>query len=774
MIGQSLAGKRIFLTGGTGFVGTAFAERVLHNLPDTELVILIRPGRRATADDRMRREILNNNCFDSLKEELGKEGFQKHIASRISAVAGDVSKDGLGLDEDGLLILGSCDVAVHSAATVSFDAPLDSAIEVNLLGPSRVAETYRKALETAGRKGKMVSVSTAYVAGSRKGKAFEVSLKDSPLYPDLPWRQEVDAARRLKLEIDSQSRSPEKLKQFRDEAQAAYGAAGVALLAQETEKKRVDWVRKQMVKLGQARAQSLGWADAYAYSKALGEIALEENKGSLAVSVVRPSIIESALKLPYPGWIRGFRMAEPIIVSFARGLLGEFPGVPEGTVDVVPVDLVVSAILAACAIDPSNTMKFYHVASGSVNPLKYGQLVDLVTSFFGEHPVLDSKGQPIALPSWKFPGRGRVQGQLKRATRILSIAESVSAKLPIRSKQLEAAGDLTEKREIAERALGYVELYGAYVETEAIYQIDNLIQLRDLLDENDLAHFDFDPKQIEWETFVYDVHLPSVVEHSRIKTTYTKKTGPTKRERTLASLLAPSPSLVAFDLENTLLAANVVDSFSYLATSHLDRGDSTTLALGLLAEAPKLLALDRRDRTDFLRYFYRRYKGADRAQLEQYSWDLFDEYLLKKAFPKGIQRVREHRRVGHKTVLITGALDFIVAPFAPLFDKIIACEMVVDEGGRLTGEVLKAPPIGENRAAILLECAEEFGIEPANTIAYADSTSDLPMLEAAGQAVCVNGEARLLQIAKRRGWHTENWEKAKGGYPLHLPIGVKR
>ena len=198
------------------------------------------------------------------------------------------------------------------------------------------------------------------------------------------------------------------------------------------------------------------------------------------------------------------------------------------------------------------------------------------------------------------------------------------------------------------------------------------------------------------------------------------------------------------------------------------------MALGLLAEAPKLLALDRRDRTDFLRYFYRRYKGADRAQLEQYSWDLFDEYLLKKAFPKGIQRVREHRRAGHKTVLITGALDFIVAPFSPLFDKIVSCEMVVDENGRLTGEVLKAPPIGENRAAILLECAAEFGIDPSDTIAYADSTSDLPMLEAAGQAVCVNGEARLLQIAKRRGWHSENWEKARGGYPLHLPIGVKR
>ena len=68
---------------------------------------------------------------------------------------------------------------------------------------------------------------------------------------------------------------------------------------------------------------------------------------------VRPSIIESALSEPRPGWIRGFRMAEPIIISYARGLLREFPGVPEGIIDVIPVDMVVAAILAVAARDPA-------------------------------------------------------------------------------------------------------------------------------------------------------------------------------------------------------------------------------------------------------------------------------------------------------------------------------------------------------------------------------------------------------------------------------------
>ena len=124
---------------------------------------------------------------------------------------------------------------------------------------------------------------------------------------------------------------------------------------------------------------SLGWPDAYPFTKALGERALVEQwEGKVPITFVRPSIIESTLAEPRPGWIRGFRMAEPIIVSYARGLLAEFPGVPEGIVDVIPVDLVVAAILAVAAHGPEPGLpKVYQVASGVRNPLRYGRLVDL-------------------------------------------------------------------------------------------------------------------------------------------------------------------------------------------------------------------------------------------------------------------------------------------------------------------------------------------------------------------------------------------------------------
>src|SRR5206468_11649956 len=128
--------------------------------------------------------------------------------------------------------------------------------------------------------------------------------------------------------------------------------------------------------------------------KALGERALGETRGDIPVSIVRPAIIESALAEPVPGWIRGFRMAEPVIISYARGLLKEFPGVPEGTVDVIPVDLVVGAICAVAARGPmpDGSVDVTQSASGSINPLRYRRLVDLARAWFLENPLYDTKG----------------------------------------------------------------------------------------------------------------------------------------------------------------------------------------------------------------------------------------------------------------------------------------------------------------------------------------------------------------------------------------------
>ncbi|HXQ76016.1 MAG TPA: HAD-IB family phosphatase [Acidimicrobiales bacterium] len=788
-VAAGLAGSRILVTGATGFLGTAVVERLLRSVPDCEVVVLVRPGRRLSAAQRTAREIIRNDCFDRLRAEWGDD-FADRVQRRLVSVSGDVSQDGLGLDDEGRRVLASCDIVVHSAATVSFDAPLDTAVEVNLLGPSRVAAAIGTVAGTRtdtypGRaRTHLITVSTAYVAGTHQGQATETLFTEAvssgararthtTVTTDVDIAAEIESARRLRDDLESESRRPGPLARFTKAARGELGAAGTHVLAERAEKLRDDWVRKQLVDAGRARAQALGWPDAYAFTKALGERALVASHADTPITVVRPSIIESALAEPRPGWIRGFRMAEPIIISYARGLLKEFPGVPEGIVDVVPVDMVVAAIVAVAAAGPDPAgASVYQVASSVRNPLRYGELVDLVQSWFTEHPLYDADGQPIVVPEWSFPGRGRVQRQLRRATTAFAVAERLLAVLPVRGERADLAARFEDQHTRAERALGYVELYGAYTETEAHFRVDRLLALWERLAPAEREVFCFDPAVIRWPHYVHDVHLPSVVDHARVRSTPAKSTMVSRTERSQSAILSPERHLAAFDLENTLIASNVVESYAWLASRHLPAGERVTFTARLLREAPGLLALDRRDRGDFLRSFYRRYDGASAQMLRDDSWELFHQMLLTKSFPAGFARVRAHRALGHRTVLITGALDFVVEPLRPLFDEVVCASLGVDATGRFTGRLDSRPPTGEARALVLAQYAADSGLDLGQSVAYADSTSDLPLLECVGFPVAVNPEARLAAVARRRGWHVEHWDKAGGGggRPV-LPMG---
>ncbi|MFV0525449.1 MAG: HAD-IB family hydrolase [Acidimicrobiales bacterium] len=767
-IADKLDGRRIAITGSTGFLGTALVERLLRQVPGCELVLLVRPGRRSTPTERARREVFRNSAFRRMLDERGKDEFWAEVERRVTVVAGDVSSDGLGLDDAGRALFASCDLIVHSAATVSFDAPLDGAVEVNLLGATRIVETLQS-LDVAPH---LVAVSTCYVAGNRRGDAPEQLLTDSPFHIDVDWRSEVAAARRARSDFDAESRSADRLEGFQADARRELGAAGTPLLAAKTEQLRQRWVHNELVEAGRARAASLGWPDAYAYTKALGERALVESRGDVPVSIIRPSIIESAWAEPVPGWIKGFRMAEPIIISFAQGLLKEFPGVPEGVIDVIPVDLVVAAIVGVAAEGPAadGSVEVTQVASGTRNPLRYRQLVDLATAWFGEHPLYDRRGQPIAVPAWSYPGRGAVERHLDRLHRNLSRVDRTLKALPLRGKNALFNAELEERVEQLDRALGYVKIYGSYAECEALYGIDRLLALQDRLDPVDQEAFRCDPAVVDWNVYVSDVHLPSIVDHARVKTKPEASDPDARTKRLRGRVLAPERQLAAFDLENTVIASNVVFSYSWLATRRMNWRDRVRFTLETMAEGPELLALDRRDRTDFLRHFYRRYEGASVEEMARLGPELLADHILTKAYPAALRRVREHRRLGHRTLLITGALDIVVDPLGPLFDDVICAEMTVADG-RYTGELTSVPPTGEVRAQALRDYAEANGFDLAESVAYADSTSDLPLLDAVGFPVAVNPEVRLATLATKRGWLIEQWAKAAGGSDRLLPLG---
>jgi len=767
MISDQLNGKKIAVTGCTGFLGTALVERLMRCVPGSSIVLLIRPGKRSSTEQRAKREIFRNDVFNRMLEENGKEKFWEQVEQRVTVLDADVGKDGLGLTEFGKKELAACDVIIHSAATVSFDAALDLAVEVNLLGPTRVAET----LKQLGASPHLVAVSTCYVAGNRKGEANEELLSDTPFHIDVDWRQEVTAARRAKGDLDAKSRSVEQLRNFGEQAEYELGAAGKPLLSAKTEQLRQRWVHEELVEAGRARAVSLGWPDAYAYTKALGERALDESRGDLPVSIVRPSIIESAWSEPKPGWIKGFRMAEPLIISYAKGILKEFPGAPEGIIDVIPVDLVVAAIINVCARGPveDNKIDITQVASGSTNPLRYRQLIELVSGWFKENPLYDEEGEPIEVAEWSYSGRGALERQLERAQKNLKRADKALKMLPLRGKQAMINAQIDQKLEEVERAAGYVKIYGAYAECEALYGVHNLLEIHDSLSEEDQQSLGCDPKIVDWEHYVTQVHLPTVIEHARVKTKPEKTDIDARVKRLRKRVLDPNRQLAAFDLENTVIASNVVFNYAWIATKNMGPAGRLKFIAKTLAEGPSLLALDKRDRTDFLRHFYRRYEGASVEEMDALGPQLLAEHIMTNAYPAALRRVREHKQLGHRTLLITGALNIIVKPLEPLFDDVICAQMSVKDG-KYTGELIDVPPTGEVRAQALRDFADANNYDLSESVAYADSSSDLPLLGAVGFPVAINPEARLATMATKRGWLIEYWEKPKGSSNKFPPM----
>lgn len=756
MISEQLAGKRIAITGATGFLGTALVERLMRSVPGCEIVCIVRPQRRYTPIQRIHREVIKNDCFDRLREELGPK-FDAEVEKRVSAIAGDVSSDELGLDAEGLAVMKTCDVVIHSAATVSFESPIDMAVEVNLLGPFRVAQAIKKSDSLAH----LVAVSTAYVSGSRRGEAYEELITESWYTPDLEWKKEVAAGRRAAADAENDSRQIAQLEAFGKQAQRELGSAGTPLIAERTEKLRLDWVKQQLIDKGKARAQSLGYPDVYAFTKSLGERCLLEERGDIPVSFVRPSIIESALLEPKPGWIRGFRMAEPILLGVGKGILKSFPGLPEGVFDVIPVDKVVACIIAVAASKPDVAKPpVFQIASGTRQPLRYRDVVSLVTDYYREHPLYDTNGLPIPVKAdeWDYPTRGEAERQLRRAIWALDSAERVLQVLPLRGRPALISAKLEEQRSELARTQGYLEIYGAYTNSEALFRIDRTLELFESLDDDDKKQFHFDPIDIDWHHYLHDIHMPSVIEQGRVRTSPGKRVVVDKAANNRKAILNDQRQLAVFDFENTLMRFKVTEGYAWLATRHLTPFQQAKLAARKLPSAPWLYATDRKDRGDFLRQLYRWYGGAEASELQSDAHELFADLLVHRLYPEAIERVLAHKAAGHRTLLMTGHLDFIVEPLRPLFDDIVSAH-IVDEDGILSGELQDSPPVGEARALYLREYSKEHGVELANTVAYADAVSDLPMLAAVGYPVAVNPETKLAGIARRRGWHTELWER---------------
>ena len=773
MIAEALKGKTILVTGSTGFLGKSIVEKCLRSVPDVARINLaIRSSARRPAAERLEREVLSSPAFKRLKDELGEAAFVKLAHEKLGVIEIDLGRDGLGLSDGSRQQLRSCDIVIHSAAAVEFDNPADLSAQTNLLGAARLVE----ALKASGTRPHLVHISTAFVGGMLRGLVRE----EPPLDPGLNWRHEAAVMTSLRAPVEEESRRPEVLKRLRREARSRMGPAGTPAVARTTERLRDRWVKDRLIERGRTHANAMGFSDIYSFTKAMAEQAVVELHGDIPLSIVRPSIIESALAEPFAGWLEGFRMAEPLILAFGRGILRDFSGLPDSLLDIIPADFVVNTVLAAAANPPEDDKpRIYHAASGSRNPLRLRRVVDEAQNYFTAHPLRDRYGQAIGTSPWTFPTRSELETRARTALRFVEAAQWVVERLPLGASVAGVSDDLNAERDRLDRGVNLIQLYGVYTEVDCIFDTRNVTALWNKLPAAEQKAFPFDPALYDWTHYFQDVHFPTVVRMSRAETIARKgkqPSGSTAPKPETSSVRAAierrsgrSDVLAVFDVDGTLVETNVVEYFLYMRLRAQPLDEWPAFMSDMLRKGPRWLYLERRSRAEFQRSFYREYDGLDPEVMRQLGREALDAVTLRRIYPEGMRRIREHKRAGHRVLLLTGALDVVVEPLAELLDVEVDCAHLLVKDGRLTGDLQSPPPAGEARGALLKEYAERNGIALAESFAYADSLSDLPMLEMVGTPVAVNPDARLSQMAGQRGWRVERWRMAPGNWRLPMP-----
>jgi nucleoside-diphosphate-sugar epimerase len=523
-VASFLSGQVILVTGVTGFLGKPLVEKLLRAVPDighVYLLIRAKPGfgvGAATAEERFHREVLSSGVFGRLREEWGRQ-FVARIAEKVTAVPGDLTLPRLGLADDvHAELTARVSVVINSAAVVVFDAPLDSAIDLNAVAAERVVEFTRSCRDAI-----LLHVSTAYVNGRNPSSAPERVLPRrsavpdrwaGPVLPDDPFA-EIERLRALCEDVDAESRLPRRARRFLRAATRDLAATAQAddpeALERQIDTMRLSWCRGRLIHVGMQQANARGWNDTYTFTKALGEQAIAETRGDLPVVIIRPSIIESSFAEPEPGWIDGYRMADPLIIGFGKARVPDFPGSRDVLIDLVPVDWVVNAILTtAWRAADARGLQVYHVSTGDTNPMTFGVLYESSREYFRTDPMLDRQGHPVVTTSWTFPTLATFQRRLRWwRLRPVKMGIRLLGVLPLPKTRRLRQRLITLKASI-ERLSYYASIYSPYVSRTYIFDTAQTRVLFDRLTADEQETWQFPLSSIDWPRYLKETHIPGL------------------------------------------------------------------------------------------------------------------------------------------------------------------------------------------------------------------------------------------------------------------------
>ena len=537
-LSAAFRGKEIMVTGVTGFLGKVALTLLLDRYPEVGKVwVLVRPRAGGTADDRFFGKVISTPPFKPLRDKYG-EKTDAFLREKCVPLAGDVTDPLLGLtDEQVARLTGKLSCVINSAGLVTFNPSLETAVSVNTEGARNAAELCRKTGAT------LVHISTCFVAGARRGPVFE----DEPLVGSYPKQHDEDQAAQSAFSVDVELKDVDAVvlrlrAQADDHALAAqFRAAAVKRLQEEgrdpadekalrlaSGRERKIWLGMQLVQAGMDRAQAWGWPNTYTYTKAMGEQAIAASGCKYAL--VRPAIVESALRFPFPGWNEGFTTSAPLAFM---GLKGQrvFPAGHKLVLDLIPVDLVAAGILgvagAACA--ERLEQRVFQLASGDVNPFYIRRAVELVAlykrRYFRERV---DKGEHSAFKNWldtwlePYPASAALYNATSapffraaaKGARKWIAEYGTKWGAPVATALLHRTDQALES---VDRQLGQLEmtwqLFMPFVAGERfIFQCVHTRALWAQLSPEDREKLPWDPEKLDWRHYWLEVHMNGLEE----------------------------------------------------------------------------------------------------------------------------------------------------------------------------------------------------------------------------------------------------------------------
>ncbi len=527
MIREFYEGRTILLTGGTGFYGQGLLAKILRSLPGVRRIYLPMRRRRSndgsvqTVDSRLS-DLFSTSAVFSPFRLKDPAGFTDAV-ERVVAVESDMLEPGLGIKaDDRKRLVDELDLIISCAATVSFDDPLDHSLRLNTLAPCEIMELARE----CKRSPVLLHVSTAYVNGRRSG-----DIPEEPLSVEKDIVQAIDEGDN-DLNFDVEREIEEgilRCKEIRSVAmnQDLQGKFRQQILDQSRSVKLSDsriqklvkghtkrWIENELIQEGMRRADKHGWHDVYTYTKGMGEQLLQKRRGQVPLVILRPSVTESSICDPEPGWIHGLKVTDPLVVAYGRGLVPDFPARRGAPMDLIPIDIVVNAILIAATQGISGGVKVYHAASSGENPLFNTKMFEYAQGYFRKNPLKAKNGSNPELVDWTFPSVNKFRLFFRwRYIYPLAARQWILDKMPESHLVLKKKRRLKALKMRLKRILYFVDLFSPYTTLDCRFQMRKMLSLYDSLSPEERKIFNVDVRSIDWKHYYQEIHLPGLRRH---------------------------------------------------------------------------------------------------------------------------------------------------------------------------------------------------------------------------------------------------------------------